>query len=67
MRRRSSEGMGPIWDRGGSTQARSTGRGTPLGSSRETRASPTSSSVRTFSASTRGFCRKVWAAARTAF
>jgi hypothetical protein len=65
-RRRSSAVSGPMREPGGITNARSTGRGAPFSSRKETSASPTLSSVITFSTSTFGLARKVVAAAFTA-
>ncbi len=64
---RSSGVSGAIRERGGRTSARSTGRGVPFSSRKETSASPTASSVIAVATSTPGFARKVSAAARTAF
>ena len=59
--------IAPTWLRGGTIFARSTMPGLPSSSSIETSASPTPSSVSTVSTFSFGFCRKVCAAAVTAF
>ena len=64
---RSSGDIGPILDAGGSTNARWTTSGRPFSSRNEISASPTPSSVMTFSVSSAGLARIVDAADLTAF
>ena len=64
---RSSGVIAPIRQRGGQITVRSTGIGTPLSWSVETRASPTPSWEMTAATSSLGLGTKVSAAVRTAF
>src|SRR5262252_7864365 len=64
---RSSSVIGPSWLPGGTMKARSTMQGLPFSSSSDTSASPTPSSVITFSAFSFGLGRSVSAAVFTAF
>ena len=65
IRRRAAASIGPTCPIGGAISVRSHHRGRALALQVETSASPTASSVIAVSVSKAGFCRKVWAAART--